>query len=324
MNSSNSKILVIRFSSFGDIVQAMEVLAPLEGQIDWVTRREFCPLVELNSKVNKVWGLERSTGLLGLLRLARQLRGQGYTHIYDAHSNLRSGILRCYFRLTFSGAKILRRKKDRLKRFLLFKLGINKFSWPFRGRVSYLEALKDWGIKSLTTTQSWKFPEQFSKQLAEHHDALVLVPSAAWEMKRWPLENWKELISIVKHPKIIVLGGPGDEFCSELEGLDPKRVTNLAGKLSLTESAYILSTASNFVSADTGLLHVGDLLGVSGLSLIGPTAFGFPSGDNVKILESDLSCRPCSKDGRGGCSREIYQECMLAITPEVVAKALAP
>ena len=62
-------------------------------------------------------------------------------------------------------------------------------------------------------------------------------------------------------------------------------------------------------------------MGVPSLALIGPTAFGYPSNPQSKVIEKEFDCRPCTKDGRGHCSREIYQECMVAISEDEVAEA---
>ena len=141
-------------------------------------------------------------------------------------------------------------------------------------------------------------------------------------MKRWPLSHWKGLVDQSPELKFIVLGGKGDDFCQELEEEFPDRVQNLAGNLSLEESSWVVSKSSALVSADTGILHVADILGIPSLSLIGPTAFGFTSGPWVKTLEVPLNCRPCTKDGRGKCSQDVYQKCMVEISSDRVRSEL--
>jgi len=316
------KLLIIRFSSFGDIVQAMSVLRPLkegaeQSEIHWLTRSEFSHLVSLSPYVDRVISFDKKSGLLGLIKLGFSLRSEGYDLVYDAHKNMRSMILRWIF----IGMNIAFRPKSRLKRFLLFTFRINKFPNPFRGMESYLEPLS---LSNQNLHQEWNFTEEVKSKV----DSLVsgefvcLAPSAAWEMKRWPLDHWKELITLQKDKKFIVLGGPADTFCEELVEVAPDRVLSLAGKLSLIESCYAVSKATTLVSADTGLIHVADILGVKGLSLIGPTAFGFPTNKNIETLEVDLPCRPCSKDGRGGCSQDVWQKCMVEITPDLVSSKL--
>ena len=119
--------------------------------------------------------------------------------------------------------------------------------------------------------------------------------------------------------KFILLGGAQDFFCKDLAAVDHSRVVNMAGKLSLIKSCRLISRAPMVIAADTGLIHVADILGIKGISLMGPTAFGFPSGKSIVVLEKNLSCRPCSKDGRGRCSQKIWQRCMVEISPKEVA-----
>lgn len=313
------KILIIRFSSFGDIVQAMSVLRPLktrstDSEIHWLTRSEFSNLVTLSPYVDRVISFDKNSGLLGLIKLGFQLRSEGYELIYDAHRNTRSAILRWIF----LGIHIVSRPKSRWKRILLFTFRINKFPWPFKGMKSYLEPL---GLPDSELHQQWSFSIEVKTKVDQlvGEKFVCLAPSAAWEMKRWPLSHWKELIKLKSDTRFVVLGGPADTFCEELVEVAPDRVSNLAGKLSLIESCYAVSKADALVSADTGLIHVADILGVKGLSLVGPTAFGFPTNSNIETLEVDLPCRPCSKDGRGGCSQNVWQKCMVDIKPETVS-----
>ena len=57
------------------------------------------------------------------------------------------------------------------------------------------------------------------------------------------------------------------------------------------------------------------------IGLIGPTAFGYTSQNLSVVLETQLPCKPCSKDGRDPCKNVVFQKCMIEITPEKVAHA---
>ncbi|RLA63565.1 MAG: glycosyltransferase family 9 protein [Epsilonproteobacteria bacterium] len=314
------KILIIRFSSFGDIIQCLACVNPLKtrfpnSQLHWTTKSDFKDVVSSHPGVDKVWELGGARGLIELFKLAKNLRNENFDFIYDAHSNLRSTLLTIYLKL-FSKTNFLKRPKERLKRFALFYLGKNFFPIPYRGMKSYLKPLEKWGVEQKTLPCKLKLPEISPK----FKSFISLVPSAAWEMKRWPLGHFKKLICNLSHENFVVLGGPADTFCQELENIDPSRVQNMAGKLSLMESMAVVKNSKIIVSADTGIIHVADLIGVKGLSLIGPTAFGFSTGEHIKTLEVSLPCRPCSKDGRGKCSQKVYQKCMVDIRPEMVAK----
>lgn len=324
-----NKVLIVRFSSFGDIVQCSAVVDLIaqkypDADIHWVTRSEFSGLVGLNRKVGKVWPLQKQLGLKGLFKLAADLRHEHYDFVYDAHNNLRSKILSLLLRPGLSG-KWLTRPKDRFKRLLLFTFRINTFPWPFKGIASYVSPLEVLGIKAADTTAlvHWNFPEvtdsEKQKYFVRAPQSILLVPSAAWEMKRWPLNHWKKLIEALPHEQFMVLGGKEDLFCEELERVAPDRVLNLAGKLSLIESCALIKEGKLTISADTGLLHVADVLGKKAIALIGPTAFGFTTSSAIKTMEVNLPCRPCTKDGRGKCSQDVYQKCMVDITPSAVA-----
>ncbi|MBF0315243.1 MAG: glycosyltransferase family 9 protein [Oligoflexia bacterium] len=339
---SMKKILIIRFSSFGDIVQAMGALPFIQSKwphakIHWATRDDFSDLVKLSPRVDHVWTLPSSAkggDFKSLLELTRKLHQENFDLIYDAHSNLRSKLMKLILSQWGSKATMITRSKERLKRLLLFTFRINLFPKPYRGILSYLAPLGG-GIGDFTH-EKWTFPKSLSQSSADTTTTrIVIVPSAAWEMKRWPCDYFIKFI--LGLPKELpsrtfaysILGGSSDHFCEDIAKACANSalnitVENLAGKLSLMESIHRLACGADFVlSADTGFLHVADLLGIKGIALMGPTAFGFPSGHTLKILESPsyLPCRPCTKDGRGKCSQKTYKRCLTEITPEMAIKA---
>ncbi|PID89160.1 MAG: glycosyl transferase 9, partial [Bacteroidia bacterium] len=216
--------------------------------------------------------------------------------------------------------------KERFKRILLFKFRINKFPKPFRGMVSFQKPLHKIDITEFPMeVPKWKFPQQSKEKLVgivpePLEDYICLVPSAAWELKRWDVAYWKELILQLHDRKFLVIGGPADDFCEEIAAVAPERAISLAGKTSLMDSCYVVHETALTISADTGFIHAADLFGKKGIFLAGPTAFGYPTGKQIAILEKEMPCRPCTKDGRGKCSQKINKECLMALTPQLVAK----
>jgi ADP-heptose:LPS heptosyltransferase len=330
-------ILIIRFSSFGDIIQAGSSAEYLKqkfpnARILWLTKKEFSYVVGHFTAVDEVVSFDRKEGIWGLAQLALTLRKRQIAVVYDAHCNMRTLLIRLLF-LGFGGLWIVR-SKDRFKRFLLFKCRINKLPKPFRGILSYITPLQEaFDFPKIGVKGSEKLPVldmRFEKSFDQNHKKIIaLAPSAAWELKRWPLQHWKKLIDIfvASSPDIELhlLGGPGDHFLEELVAIHPEKVVSHHREFSLVEScSFIKHAAKLVISADTGILHVADALGIPTLALIGPTAFGFPSHPQTVTLEVPMSCRPCSKDGRGGCSQKIYQQCMVDITPENVFKNCQP
>lgn len=325
------KILIVRFSSFGDVLQCLSVAGALhqrfpESEIHWVTRGEFAPLLQGHPGIQRIWSLDRSAGLGGLFALIRKLRAQDFTHVYDAHNNLRSHLIVWGLGRR---ARRLRRSIFRWRRFLLFRFRINLFPQPFNGQRDLLAPLTKWQVPLTPppTPQLFLAQELLARvrsQIAAVgvQQFVALAPSAAFPLKRWPLSHWRELISQFKSTNFVLLGGAQDQFVNELVQVNPQRVFSFVGKWNLVESAAAIQLADTLVANDTGLLHVAEQLGKPCVALMGPAPFGFPSRPSTRILEMTLPCRPCSKHGQGPCVNAEFQKCLRDITPAQVGAAV--
>lgn len=360
VKKSGLKILLIRFSSFGDVAQCLSVpprlkklrlnntatsaenSSDIEPEIHWVVRADLAALLKNHPDINQTWSLDKSTGWSGLWTLMQALKKENFTHIYDAHNNLRSHLITFFLRWSSalhirprqdSRPKLLRKSQKRWKRFLLFQLRTNTYQMPFNGQRDLLEPLQKWGLEISAPPTPQIFTdrmalESISQKLREQNikSFVVLAPSAAHALKRWPLEHWKQLIANFAQNDFhfIVIGGREDVFLEELEGAS-FRVRNWAGQTNFSETIALISQSLALVSNDTGALHVGEQLGHPTIALMGPAPFGFPSRPSTRILERDLACRPCSKHGQGPCVKEnteLYHECLRDISPDLVSKNL--
>ncbi len=295
-----------------------------DAEIHWVTRSDMTDTLSIDPRIDKVWSLGRKEGFDGLVKLSKELKAENFDYVYDAHLNIRSKIIRLILKLRLCHfPHFAIRKKNRFKRYLLFKHGINRFEWPFIGVDSFRKPLRKWGIKEFDDSfASYIFPEQIVSKFEGFADknTVTLVPSANWEMKRWPVSHWQSLIKLLPDCKFIILGGPSDHFCEDIRAVAPERVVNMAGKSTIMESNYIVSQSWVVVSGDTGFMHSADLFRVPTIALMGPTAFGFPARTSTEVFNLKLDCQPCSKDGRGECKDSTYQRCMAEITPQRVAQ----
>ncbi len=339
---SRAKVLIIRLSSIGDIIQCMSVVEGIkntfpESEVHWIVRQDMQKILQADPQIDKLLVFDRKEGLLGLMKFAWRLRKEGYDLVYDAHYNIRSRIIKSIltpFWKQWFGIKplLVVRKKHRLRRILFFQFGMkNALPNPFRAIASFQLPLKKAGVDfDARKKKEWRFPEEVSKavqakvfqEMPDGQKWVTLVPSAAYEMKRWPVEYFKELVTSMPDYHFVVIGGPEDVFCEEICSVAPDRTYNLAGKTSLIESFYIVSESQFVVSADTGFLHAADLFRRNGVALLGPTAFGYPTNEEMEVLKSDLACMPCSKDGSGGCKMKVYKQCMFDIRPEMVKERI--
>ena len=94
-----AKFLIIRFSSIGDIIQCMNVVNGIknhfpDAEIHWIARKDMGSFLNMDKRIDRVWGFDKKTGFKGLLQMARQLKAEKFDYIYDAHSNIRSNILK--------------------------------------------------------------------------------------------------------------------------------------------------------------------------------------------------------------------------------------
>jgi heptosyltransferase-2 len=155
-----------------------------------------------------------------------------------------------------------------------------------------------------------------------------IAPGSRWPMKRWGVENYAELARRIAFEfdfHVVLVGDSTDAYATEPVGNEIRgRVTNLAGKTRILETAAVIERSVVFIGNDSGLMHLAEAVGVPVVALFGPTveAFGYyPSLPASKVIERSLPCRPCSRNGRRPCPRGT-QECLTGIPVDWVEEAL--
>jgi ADP-heptose:LPS heptosyltransferase len=339
MTRDFKEILLIRFSSIGDVLQSLSVAGALKkrypnAEVHCLTRADMTEIVRTQPDIDQILTVDRNDGWRGLFKVIKLIMTYQYDLIYDAHNNIRSrlilGFITGPFGIFGRLSKITRiiRPKYRWRRLLLFRLRINRYPQPFTGQFSLLEPLHSLGISTippaapqlaLTPEQLMRGQQIINAAQLPGSTTIALSPSASYAMKRWPLTHWCELMKISSSDtNFVILGGPLDTDLKAIEDIDPKRVVNLAGKLTLIESISVISQCHGLVSSDTGLMHAAEQMGLPCIALMGPAPFGYPCRTSTKILERDLPCRPCSKHGEKPCHNPNFQECLASIPPSEV------
>lgn len=316
------KILVIRFSSIGDIVLTTPVVRTLKTQLDnaevhFCTKAQYKSLVEHNPYIDKVLLLEDS-----LQDLIGQLRRERYDYVVDLHNNLRTRIIKS--RLWVKSSKV---DKLNFEKWLLVNLKINKM--PNKHIVDrYMDTVKPLGIKMDNLGLDYFIPHKDEVEmdwLPETHQKgyVAYAIGAQHATKKLPINRMIELCDRINKP-IVLLGGKEDFEAGEmvanffkkhrnseayeplLKELNKKAVVfNGCGKYNLNQSASVLKNAQVVFSHDTGLMHIAAALKKEVISIWGNTTphFGmYPYRTKFTILENNhLSCRPCSKIGYPKC-----------------------
>ena len=142
----------------------------------------------------------------------------------------------------------------------------------------------------------------------EHGSYYVIAPASVWRTKQLPVEGWLDLISRIGSKSLVYLiGGRTDAaLCDKL--VNASNVVNLAGKLSLLESAALMKGAEMNYTNDSGPTHLASAMNAPITTVFCSTTstFGFsPLSDCHRIVETRevLSCRPCGIHGKKKCPK---------------------
>ena len=316
------KILILRFSSIGDIVLTTPIVRCLYQQfpgveIHFVTKTTFKSILIHNPYVQKVHVFDHDVS-----ELAETLSGENFDLLIDLHKNLRSRKLKQLLKV-----KSIMFDKINLKKFLAvnFKM-LNRL--PKKHIVDrYFEALKPIGLENdgygLDYFISEKDKVDVTQWLpAENKKFVVLVIGGSYTTKKIPINKLIEICSFLTLP-IILVGGKEDQGTGEqLKQLFPG-VIDTSGRYNFNQSASIIQQCEWVISSDTGMMHIASAFNKKIISVWGNTvpAFGMspymPQPENIILEIEGLECRPCSKLGYTGCPLGHFK-CMNTIDVSLV------
>ncbi len=316
------KILIIRFSSLGDVVLVHPVIRKLYNagfEVHFLTQKEYIHLFTQNPYVNKIIPFNKRKD--SLWKIIKIIKKENYYRIIDLQKNLRSIFILFYF---FNKSFVY--KKYKFRRWLLvhFKINLLKNNSVIK---NYLNVLKKLNIKissrdyNYTISTSLNIANKIKSLLKNKRKKIIsIAPVAKWETKIW--WGYAKLIEILSKKFFIVLLGTKEEQKRiNLLIKNPKNVLNLAGKLNLLEIVEVIKNSSILITNDSGIMHLGAGTDTPLIAIFGSTVkeFGFvPLRKNVIIIESNnVKCRPCDYHGRNKCPKSHFK-CMKNISVETV------
>ncbi len=173
----------------------------------------------------------------------------------------------------------------------------------------------------------------------------VLHPYPKFAYKRWPPASWLTLARWLKARglKVVFTGGPEpgelayvDDIAAKAGGL------NLAGSLSLAETAGLIGQARLYVGPDTAVTHIAAATGTPTIALFGPSnpvkwgpwprdwtslespwqRRGSRRQGNVFLIQGEdaRGCVPCMREGCE-CRVDSGSDCLLNLEAGVVIRA---
>ena len=303
MRKENLKILIIRFSSIGDIVLTTPVIRCIKQQlkgaeVHYLTKKNFKPVLSSNPYIDKLHFLDDK-----LSDTISKLKGEQFDVIIDLHHNLRTLIIK-----TRLGVRSSSFDKLNWQKWLMVNFKIDHLP-PLHIVDRYLKTAEFLGVVNDGKGLDYFLNGEYDLSALlppSHQDYIGLVIGAQHATKRLPQHQLIKLCKSLARP-LVLLGGPEDasraeEICREAGPL----VFNGCGKFSLDQSAYLVKMARQIITHDTGLMHIAAAFDKPVISVWGNTVpeFGmypYKTSQSVIAEVKNLSCRPCSKIGYKKC-----------------------
>ena len=315
------KILIIRFSSIGDIVLISPVFRCVKKQLSnadvhFLTKTSYKIVTAANPFIDKFFYYEDN-----MEELLARLKAEKYDHVIDLHNNIRSNKIKRILAIdTHTIDKLT------FKKFLLTQLNIDIMPNRHITQRS-LDAVLPLGVKDDGGGLDYFIAPQYEVKpddIPTGHLAgyIVIVIGATYFTKRFPVHKILELCTKINHP-IILLGGKDDaENGKIIAEHDAVKIYNACGKFNISESADIIKKSKLVISNDTGMQYIACALKRPVIALWGGTTpdldvepyYGsnFISNQQKAVYENivlNIKCQPCSKYGLNKCPLEHFN-CM--------------
>jgi len=334
------RILVIQTAFIGDVILMLPLVKVLKEnyqycKIDFLCIPQTSNLLENNPNINDVIVYDKNgtdKGTKNLFKIIKTVRKGNYDIILTPHRSFRSAIISF-----FSNCKTT------------ISFDKSSMSFLYTNRVEYeersheiirnLKLLKPLGINETEIIKPDLYPgekdkyvvDDFTKKygISEEEKFISIAPGSVWNTKRFPEEKFVKLLDCFTGDKIkiILIGSESDHKLCEsiLSSSDNKNICNLAGELSLLQSAELIKRVKLLITNDSAPLHIANSVGTNVIAIFGATtpAFGFyPYGKSDVVYEiNGLDCRPCAIHGGNKCPVKSF-DCMIRIDEEEIYRTV--
>lgn len=319
---TQKRILVIKISSFGDLILAIPSLKAIkdkfpQSRLSLLTHKKFASLFYGCPYLDEIITLSDNYKKTSkLIELTRNLRRKSFDYIIDLQ-NSRISHLIAFLSFSILTAGYSRRWGFLLKRIAKCQPHLN----PLDSQETVLNLL---GIPIKNKTLSfWDIAYDSKLNLPDCNlIGFNVSASSRWESKNWPVSSCRQLFEIIQRNlpsyKIVLLGEEtAKKRAEELSHQFSKQVINLCGKTTLADLVSVIKQTKVFITADTASLHLAQSLNIPTIGLFGPTdpKRHAVNSQNLHIFFKTLKCSPCYKPK---CTIKAGKTCMEEIPAQEV------
>ncbi|MCU0235922.1 MAG: glycosyltransferase family 9 protein [Acidobacteria bacterium] len=314
-------VFFIRLRLLGDIIFTIPAVRLFKRdfpgvRLHYVVEERFRELAQLIPGVDSVVTVPRRRGLREILTFRRQARALGIQAAVDLHSGPGSALL-----TLASGARLRLGYRTPNRNWAYNRL-VERHD-PARSPHSVdnqARLLEPLGIDCREVPPypeiaagAFPVPARLAP-LIRLRPKVVIHLGAGNRFRDWGEEHFTELAGrlVADKAAVVLIGGSREEQERAARLGRRAGVHDLSGPLPVRELLALVASSAVYVGADSGPLHLASLTAVPLVALYGPnrTAVSGPwRRDNVRIIELDMECRPCSqrrcKYGTIPCMRDI-------------------
>ena len=327
------RILLLKPSSLGDVIQALPVLRLLKKHLPhsefyWWIDSALAPLLEGDPDLTGLILFERKRWANPrfwpeMASSIHQTREMHFDWVIDLQCLARSAA----FAWLARGRRLIGLDEVREGARGFYDLAVRRESFYTHAVDWYLAVLKPLGVPvhrnfiwlperpAVAAAVAAQWPLSSGRWIA-------LQPGARWDNKRWPAAYFAELVRLVVREspdtRFVILGSGSDGALGQLiAAAAPDHCLNLCGRTSLPEMIEWVRRCDLMVTNDTGPMHVAAALDKPLVTIFGPTEprRTGPYGHLEDVIRGDLPCSPCLSPN---CTFSQPQECLRMISPEMV------
>jgi heptosyltransferase II len=323
------RILIIRLSSFGDIILTEPITAVLrktypDAEIDFLTNEQYATLPRMFPNISTVFSWNNDKQSLDILK------ERNYDLVLDLHGKLRSFLIR--FKLG-APQNITYNKKHGLRSNIVKKLTHKTIGSTTELYASVLDKM---GIpyklpRPVLIPLRQKDPlmrDAFKEKRESRRIFVGVFPGANHITKIYPIEQMSAVLSSLPDDWklcFVFMGGIQEKTINTILKKSVKYPSiDLTGQLDFLNLAYIVSELDLVISMDSGPMHLAAALEKPQVAIFGAThtKLGFgPQNPKAIVIENNIKCQPCSLHGGDKCPKGHFK-CMKDINPKEVVKAM--